>query len=137
MNILVIDGQGGRLGKELVSSIKTNFPEADILAIGTNSIATSIMLKAGANEAATGENPVVVGTEKADIIVGPIGIVIPDSLLGEVTEKMALAVCRSKAPRVLIPMNKCDNLIAGVNAQSMGDLIDDAILKIKKVINDK
>ena len=130
MTILVIDGQGGRLGKQIVEAARSQFPDAEILAVGTNATATATMLKAGADDGATGENPVVVACRKADIIIGPLGIVIADSLLGEVTEKMALAVARSKAERILIPMNRCDNLVAGVNAQSIGELVDDAVAKM-------
>ena len=129
MTILVIDGQGGRLGKQIVEAARSQFPDAEILAVGTNATATATMLKAGADDGATGENPVVVACRKADIIIGPLGIVLADSLLGEVTEKMALAVARSKAERILIPMNRCDNLVAGVNAQSIGELVDDAVAK--------
>ena len=131
MVILVIDGQGGRLGRQLVESSRAKFPDAEILAIGTNSVATATMLKAGADEGATGENPVVVGCRRADFIVGPLGIVIADSLMGEVTPKMALAVSQSNAVRVLIPMNMCDNLVAGVTAQSANELIADAVAKIE------
>lgn len=131
MVILVIDGQGGRLGRQLVESSRAKFPDAEILAIGTNSVATATMLKAGADEGATGENPVVVGCRRADFIVGPLGIVIADSLMGEVTPKMALAVSQSNAVRVLIPMNMCDNLVAGVTAQSANELIADAVVKIE------
>lgn len=132
MKVLVIDGQGGRLGKELIESIQKTFPESRITAVGTNAVATATMLKAGADEAATGENPVIVASRKADIIVGPIGIVIADALLGEVTAEMAVAVARSNAARVLIPMNRCDNLVAGVSSQPMSDLIADAMIKIKR-----
>lgn len=131
MVILVIDGQGGRLGRQLVESLRGKFPAAEILALGTNSVATATMLKAGADEGATGENPVVVGCRRADFIVGPLGIVIADSLMGEVTPKMALAVSQSQAVRVLIPMNMCDNLVAGVTAQSVNELIADAVAKIE------
>ena len=120
MRILVIDGQGGRLGKQLIESIRKAFPAAEITAVGTNSTATATMLKAGADEGATGENPVIVACRRADVIVGPIGIVIADALLGEVTADMALAVARSRAARVLIPMNRCDHLVAGVKSQSIG-----------------
>ena len=82
MNIMVIDGQGGRMGKSIVEQMKRNFPEDEILAIGTNSIATAAMLKAGADAGATGENPAIVGCRTADLIIGPLGIVIADSLLG-------------------------------------------------------
>ena len=134
MTILVIDGQGGRLGKQIVEAARSQFPDAEILAVGTNATATATMLKAGADDGATGENPVVVACRKADIIIGPLGIVIADSLLGEVTEKMALAVARSKAERILIPMNRCDNLVAGVNAQSISELVDDAVAKMIQTI---
>lgn len=130
MNILVIDGQGGRLGKQMIESLRKAFPQAYIIGVGTNSIATAAMLKGGADEGATGENPVLVGCRKADVIVGPLGIVIADSLLGEVTPKMAVAVAQSQAKRILIPMNRCDNLVAGVNGQSIGELIEDAVKKI-------
>lgn len=132
MKLAIIDGQGGRLGKLLIEAVRKTWPEAYIIAIGTNATATATMLKAGANEGATGENPVVVAARKVDIIVGPLGIVIADSLLGEVTEKMALAVSKSDAARVLIPMNRCDNLVAGVNAQTIGELVEDAISKIER-----
>lgn len=134
MNCLVIDGQGGRLGKLLIEGILREFPEAEITAVGTNAAATATMLKAGADEAATGENPVVVACRRADVIAGPIGIVIADSLLGEVTPKMAVAVAQSRAARVLVPMNRCDNLIAGVSAQSIGELAADAVEKIKEAV---
>ena len=134
MTILVIDGHGGRLGKQIVEAARSQFPDAEILAVGTNATATATMLKAGADDGSTGENPVVVACRKADIIIGPLGIVIADSLLGEVTEKMALAVARSKAERILIPMNRCDNLVAGVNAQSIGELVDDAVAKMIQTI---
>ena len=90
MNILIIDGQGGQLGGQIIKAIRTEFTDADITAIGTNAVATATMLKAGAHQAATGENPVVVACRKADVIIGPIGIVIADSLMGEITPKMAM-----------------------------------------------
>ena len=136
MVILVIDGQGGRLGKQLVEALRGEFTGAEILAVGTNSVATATMLKAGADEGATGENPVVVGCRRADFIVGPLGIVIADSLLGEVTPRMALAISQSNATRILIPMNMCDNLVAGVTAQSVKELLDDAVAKIAASIKE-
>lgn len=132
MNILVIDGQGGRLGKQLIEAIGSAYSQAHIMAVGTNSIATAAMLKGGADEAATGENPVLVACRKADVIVGPIGIVIADSLLGEVTPKMAEAVAQATAKRILIPMNKCDTLVAGVTSQSLSELVEDAVKKISQ-----
>lgn len=130
MKILVIDGQGGRLGKQVIETVRKNFPESHITAVGTNAMATAAMLKGGADEGATGENPVIVACRRADYIIGPIGIVIADALLGEVTSKMAAAVGQSDAVRILIPMNRCDNLVAGVTSQSLGELIEDAVSKI-------
>ena len=132
MTILVIDAQGGGIGRQLVTAIKQNIPSALVLAVGTNSAATTAMLKAGADEAATGENSVIVGCRRADIIVGPIGIVIADSLLGEVTPKMALAVAQSNAKRILIPFNHCDNVIVGISDFNIGTLIQNVIEEIKK-----
>lgn len=134
MNILVIDGQGGQLGGQIIKSLKGNFPNIDITAVGTNATATATMLKAGANQAATGENPVVVASRKADVIIGPIGIVIADAMLGEITPKMAVAVGQSNATRVLLPVNKCDNLVAGVADATMSVIIEDAIDKVKSVL---
>ncbi|MBE6756011.1 MAG: DUF3842 family protein [Ruminococcaceae bacterium] len=131
MNIVIIDGQGGQLGAQLVKEISAQLNNINITAIGTNAVATASMLKAGAKNAATGENPVVVACRKADVIIGPVGIVIADSLLGEITEKMAVAVGKSNAARILIPMNKCDNLIAGVPDLNTGALIADAVSKLR------
>lgn len=135
MNILIIDAQGGGFGKQLVSAVKRSFPSMEITAVGTNSIATSAMLKAGADHAATGENAVIVGCRKADIIAGPIGIVIADSLYGEITPAIALTVAQSNAKRVLIPFNHCDNIIAGVSDTSAGRLIQSAIEEIGKILD--
>ena len=113
MNVLVIDGQGGGLGKQLVAALSAQCPEARLTAVGTNSLAANAMRKAGAPRAATGENAVVVNCRSADIIVGPIGIVVADALLGEITPAMATAVCQSHAMRVLIPVNHCEKLYCG------------------------
>ena len=132
MTVLVIDAQGGGIGKQLVAAIKKDIPAARIIAVGTNSAATTAMLKAGADDAATGENSVIVACRKADIIVGPVGIVIADSLLGEVTPKMALAVSQSSARRILIPFNHCDNIIVGIRDFNTGTLIQNAVEEIKR-----
>ena len=127
--ILVIDGQGGQLGSQIVKELLAKFPGVHITAVGTNAVATASMIKAGAPNAATGENPVIVACRKADII-GPIGIVIADALLGEVTPAMAVAVGQADATRILIPMNKCENMVAGVSSLSTTTLIQDAISKV-------
>ena len=134
MNIVIIDGQGGQLGAQLVKEISAQFPNEKVTAIGTNAVATASMLKAGAKQAATGENPVLVACRKADVIIGPIGIVIANSLLGEVTSVMATAVGKADAIRILIPMNKCENLVAGVTNLNTASLIADAMEKLGRVI---
>ena len=130
MNILVVDAQGGGIGRQLVAAIKQNIPSAEVTAVGTNSAATSAMLKAGADRAATGENAVVVGARNADIIAGPVGIVIADSLLGEITPTMAVAIGQSRAKRILIPVSHCDNIIAGVPDLSVAALVQNAVDRI-------
>lgn len=130
MKILIIDGQGGNLGKQLVKSVSDRIPEAQITVVGTNSIATSNMMRAGNVIAATGENAVIVNARKADVIIGPVGIVIADSLYGEITKEMAYAVSSSDAKRILIPINRCDNIIVGVSDLSMSKLIEEVVLRL-------
>lgn len=134
MNILVIDSQGGGMGRQLVTAIKARFPQATVLAVGTNAAATTAMVKAGADSGATGENPVVVCAKRADIILGPIGIVIADSMMGEVTPAMAVAVGQSSAKRILLPVNQCDNIVAGVTELSMGKLVEQAMEQVEKLL---
>lgn len=133
VRVLVIDGQGGGLGRQLTAALAAGCPDIELTAVGTNSIAASAMLKAGAHRAATGENAVVVNCRRADIIVGPIGIVIADSLLGEITPAMAAAVCQSSAARVLIPINHCDNIVVGVPNQPIGQLVTAAVEKVSQL----
>ncbi len=136
MKIVVIDGQGGSLGRALVEGVK-GLKGCEIYAVGTNSIATSAMLKSGADFGATGENPVVVNCRDADIIAGPIGIIAADSLLGEITEKMAAAVAKSNAAKVLIPVSRCSVTVAGVRDMPMGELIKIAVEKIKTLAHSR
>lgn len=131
--VLVIDGQGGGLGRQLVSALAAACPEAELTAVGTNSLAANAMLKAGASRAATGENAVVVNCRHADVIVGPIGIVIADALLGEITPAMAAAVCQSGAKRVLVPINHCENYVVGVPDQPISQLVAAAAQKVKEL----
>ena len=131
MKILVIDAQGGGLGKQLITRIKKDMPELTVMAVGTNTTATAAMLKAGADEAATGENAVIVASRKADIIIGPIGMVIADAMMGEITPKMALAVAQSDAIRIIIPFSNCDNYVAGVSDFGISRLTEDALLFLK------
>lgn len=130
MNILIIDGQGGQLGAQLVKEIVARYDDVQITAVGTNATATGTMLKAGAKQAATGENPVVVACRKADVIIGPIGIVIADSMYGEITPKMAMAVGQADATRILIPMNRCENVVVGVEDVTMTAMVDGVLKKL-------
>ena len=131
--ILIIDGQGGLPGKQLVEAIRKTVPDAEITAVGTNSIATSSMLKAGAHQGATGENAVLVAVRHADIIAGPVGMVIADSLLGEITPAMAAAVGSSDAVKLLLPVNKCSNVVMGAGGKSTSELIEEAVDRIQKI----
>lgn len=137
MNLLVIDGQGGQLGSQIIKAVRKLYGNMDILAVGTNATATASMIKAGADRGATGENPVLVAARKADVIIGPIGIVIADALLGEITPKMAVAIGQSNATRILIPINKCENLVAGVPNLTTTALIDDSLNKLQQIISKK
>lgn len=134
MKIMVVDGQGGRIGSMFLEKwMKTGAQEHTVVAIGTNSAATTSMLKAAGCPGATGENPVLVNARDADIIVGPIGIIAADSLLGEVTPKMAAAIAGSPAKKILIPMNNCDHIVMGVGDQKLAALIDEAVERIVKM----
>ncbi|MBR3818133.1 MAG: DUF3842 family protein [Clostridia bacterium] len=135
MNVLIIDGQGGQLGSQIIKAVINRYPDIDLTAVGTNAAATTAMVKAGAKKAATGENPIIVACRKADVIIGPIGIVIADALLGEITPDAAKAVGQSDAVRILIPINKCENLVAGVANLTLTSLIEDALAKLDKIIN--
>lgn len=134
MNILVMDAQGGGIGKQVVTAVRTRFPDVTITAVGTNAAATTAMLRAGADEGATGENAAVVCCRRADVIIGPVGIVIADAMLGEVTPRMAVAVGQSAAKRILIPVNHCTNFIAGVADLSVGRLVDSVVAELEKTI---
>ncbi len=133
MNILVIDGQGGMIGRQLITEIRKTIPGVEITAVGTNTLATASMLKAGADSGATGENAVIVCARRADVIIGPVGIVIADSLLGEVTPAMAAAVGSSSVKKILLPVNKCNNIIVGTADKSTSDLIAEAIRRVQEL----
>ena len=134
MKVVVIDGQGGRLGQMIVEAICKEELPVDLYAIGTNSIATSAMLKAGASQGATGENPVIVACKDADVIIGPIAIVSADSLLGEITPAMAVAIGQSKALKLLLPVSHCDNQVVGVKNLTMGEMVKETVLKLKELL---
>ena len=134
MRILIVDGQGGGVGRQLAAQIKQTFPDVQVMAVGTNTIATSAMLKGGADNAATGENAIRVAARKADVILGPLGIVVADSLGGEITPAMANAIAQSDARRILIPFKNCDNVIVGVSDFTLGSLIQQTVDELRKIL---
>ncbi|MEG0751779.1 MAG: DUF3842 family protein [Oscillospiraceae bacterium] len=123
MKVLIVDGQGGKIGKSIVEQLKEKRCDCTVIAVGTNTAATSAMMKAGADECATGENPVIVAAQRADIIVGAMGIIAANSLLGEITPGMALAISESRAQKVLVPMNRCAIAVAGIGEHSLSEYI--------------
>ena len=125
MKIVVIDGQGGRLGALVCEELKKTGQDREVLAIGTNATATAAMLKAGADRGATGENPVLVACRDAEVIIGPIGILSADALLGEVTPAMAKAVGGAKAEKILLPMNRCGTQVVGVRPLSIPEMMNE------------
>ena len=131
-HVLVIDGQGGNMGRQLVEQLLLQSPiTLEITVVGTNAIATANMLKASARvQGATGENAVVVAARSADIIVGPVGIVMADALMGEITPVMANAVAQSRAYKVLLPVNKCNHFIVGIRDDSMSQLVQQAVREV-------
>ena len=133
MKLAVIDGQGGRIGAQLVDAIRQAGRPGEVLAIGTNSAATAAMMKAGADAGATGENPVIVACRDADVIIGPIGILSADALLGEITPAMAAAVGRSRAVKLLLPLNQCNTIVVGTRALSVSALIAETLGELEKL----
>ena len=134
MNIVVIDGQSGRMGRLFIEQAKSAGLTCPLLAVGTNSLATAAMLKAGADQGATGENAVLVACRRADVIVGPIGILSADSLLGEVTPAMAVAVGQSEAKKLLLPVNLCSNIVVGVRDMTLSQLMDEAVATLRGLL---
>lgn len=133
MNILVIDAQGGGIGRQLITKLLEKLPEADIVAAGTNSMATNAMLKAGAKKAATGENAIRYCASQAEIITGPIGILVANAMLGEISPAIAESVGSSSAKKVLIPITHCNTIIAGTKALPVKDSIEDAVDRIVRI----
>lgn len=124
--VVVIDGQGGRMGKSIIEQVKKSCPAElnyEIYALGTNSASTQAMMKGGADVGATGENPIIVNSKDADLIIGPIGILMANSLLGEITPKMSVAVGSSKAYKILIPVNRCNHHIVGCQEAPLGEYL--------------
>ena len=135
MNILVIDAQGGGMGRMLVEGLKRAMPEQPVIAVGTNALATSAMLRGGADQAATGENAIRVTAAKADIILAPIGMVLADAMLGEVTAEMAVAVGRSPAHKILLPVSRCQTSVVGVQKMTMAEAVERAVAEAEARIH--
>ena len=131
--VVVIDGQSGRMGQLFIERAKTAGVSCRLLAVGTNAIATSAMLKAGADAGATGENPILVACRTADVIVGPIGILAADSLLGEITPTMAVTIGQAPARKLLLPVNQCNNIVAGTMNLSLSKLMEEAVEVLKSL----
>lgn len=136
MKIVIIDGQGGRVGRQLIEGIRQGCSDADITAVGTNAMATACMMKASPTRSATGENAVLVACRRADLIAGPLGIALADALGGEVTPAMSIAVAQSPARRVLIPFNQCETWVAGAKDTPMSALLADALEKITAILSE-
>ena len=135
MKVVVIDGQSGRMGQLFIERAAAADLPCELLAVGTNAIATAAMIKAGARAGATGENPVLVACRTADVIVGPIGLLAADSLMGEITPAMAVAVGQSDAKKVLLPVNHCNNMVAGVKDLPLSKLMDEAVELLRELCN--
>jgi len=134
VRVAVIDGQGGGIGKHITEKLRKHFPEdLEILALGTNALATSVMLKAGANEGASGENAVVCNVCRVDAIVGPVSIVMPNAMLGELTPRMAEAIVASPAPKILVPLVRGGIELVGVRAEPLPHLVDELVQRLKKL----
>ncbi len=134
MRILVIDGQGGGIGKALIGALRAKLgSQAEITALGTNAAATSSMLKAGADMGATGENAVVVCAPKADVILGSVGILAADAMLGEISPAMARAVADSPAEKVLIPLNRCGVHVVGTEKISLQQSLAGAVEAVVQI----
>ena len=133
--VVVVDGQGGGMGRGLVESIKKKWPKLHVRAVGTNSLATSAMLRAGADDGATGENAVVFNVRQADLLLGPIGILTPNGLLGEVSPAMAGAVGASEAVKILLPSQRCSIRLAAGDPQPLQFYLDQALRLLEEELS--
>ena len=137
MKITVIDSQGGGVGRQLISALRQHIPQAEILAVGTNSSSAQAMLKGGADHAASGENAVIVACRDSDLIIGPLGIVIADAMYGEITPKMAVAVAQARAEKILIPFTNCGNYVVGIRDGRIALLVEEAVQKAEELCRKK
>jgi hypothetical protein len=138
MRIAVIDGQGGGIGKAVIEKLRQVFGnEPVIIAFGTNALATSLMIKAGANEGASGENAIATSVPGVDVIIGSVSILAANSMLGELTPRMAVSIADSRALKVLIPLNRCNIQIAGVRNEPLPHYIDDVVAMVRNILEEK
>lgn len=136
MRIAVIDGQGGGIGRHIVEKLRRELPEeVEILALGTNALATSVMLKAGANEGATGEGAVVFNAPRVDLIVGPVGILFPHAMMGELTPAMAAALAASPARKILLPLVRGSVELVGLRSEPLPHLVDELVRRVKEYLS--
>lgn len=134
MKIAVVDGQGGGIGANLISRLREKLPEeVEIIALGTNAVATSNMMKAKANRGASGENAIIRTVPTVDIITGPVGIILANSMMGELTPPMSEAISSSSALKVLLPINICNVEIVGVEKEPLPHLIEKLVDRIKEI----
>ena len=133
--IVIMDGQGGGIGRALAETIRAAHPELRLRALGTNALATAAMLKGGASDGATGENAVVFNARQADLLLGPIGILTPNGLLGEVSPAMAGAVGASEAVKILLPSQRCSIRLAAGDPQPLQFYLDQALRLLEEELS--
>lgn len=136
MRIMIMDGQGGGVGRSLVEALSESLPQARLIAVGTNATATANMMKGGTSNGATGENAVIYNSSHVDVIIGPVGIVLANAMLGEITPRMAEAVASSDARLVLIPMNKCHITMVGIENKKLSDYVREGVEVVRKLASE-
>jgi hypothetical protein len=135
MIVMVMDGQGGGIGSAVIKGLtELDMQGLEILALGTNSAATSRMMKAGANRGATGENAIVQTSRKADVIIGPLAILMPNAMMGEVSPAMAEAVCSSEAEKILIPLTQEKVILLGVRGEPLPHLVEKVVATVQELM---
>lgn len=134
MKIAVVDGQGGGIGKAVVEEVRKAFPDLYILALGTNALATGQMLKAGATEGATGENAIIHNMEHVDVVIGVVGILCANSMMGELSPAMAQAIGGSHTNKVLLPINRCHIHVVSVAETGLSRHIRNVIDELREIM---